>query len=376
MGPLHGLQFTNCSSMGPFYGVTPSGTCCSSVDSPQSHKFCHEPAPAQCLHRATVSHPPSTALRSFKGCRWISAGVDLHGLLQDSRFPTVSTTGCSDHLSLAWSEPAPGLTAPGPAANGDPYCTWRHLVPSRSPAPLPRPPHASIGYATACWPMLFVLLIRHRSPGGLRASAAGWCGWPGPPSRSGPALPSPRCGFPPTPHGPGSSPQPTPALKSRGWVQGVSRLSSRFQDKGKKRGRCLQLSGLLKNPKVMLHHLSGEARETWWNNPAIWSRMIKALWASLSWHCFPLSFCLHIPMCMYTKRVYKTTENLNSQISYQSNKIPLFGWVILQFPLLLRKTFLASGYAKQKSEMPRYYHLWGLTPAKLLLMSSRVKLLL
>lgn len=81
-------------------------------------------------------------------------------------------------------------------------------------------------------------------------------------------------------------------------------------------------------------------------------------------------------MCMYTKCVYKTTENLNSQISYQSNKIPLFGWVILQFPLLLRKTSLARGYAKQKSEMPRYYHLWGLTPAKLLLMSSRVKLLL
>lgn len=141
---------------------------------------------------------------------------------------------------------------------------------------------------------------------------------------------------PPIPQAPRSSPQPPPVLKSRGCAQGVSRLSSRFQDKGEKIGGCWQLSGLLENPKPCCTACLGE--------PERHGEIIQPFGPERSElrgsHCRPivslfLSFRMHIPTCMYTKCAYKNNENVSFQISCQSDKISLFGWVILQFPLLL-----------------------------------------
>jgi len=86
--PSHGRQLcTNCSSVSPSHRCSPSGTGCSSVGHPQSHKSCQQTCsgvgsslnsstgPARSLLQLpTGSQSPSgTSTCSGMGCRWISA---------------------------------------------------------------------------------------------------------------------------------------------------------------------------------------------------------------------------------------------------------------------------------------------------------------
>lgn len=164
------------------------------------------------------------ALDSSKHCRWISAGVDLHGLLQDSSFPKVFTTGClgtisaqlpaaSRVLAVLCPSELPMLTCTGPDVTWcpvDPWCPCptRLMLPLAMPQPI-RQCHSCSSYLTG-----------HRV--GMGQARWGDGADPDPQSlplalsKARPALPSTRCGFPLIPHVPTSSPQSCPALKSQG----------------------------------------------------------------------------------------------------------------------------------------------------------------
>jgi len=95
MSPSYGLQFSmNFSSMGPFHGmqsfrnrllqrgsptgshVLPANLLQRGLLSPQGHRSCQEPAPAQAAHGVTASfrHPPALAWSP----PWATGGYLLH----------------------------------------------------------------------------------------------------------------------------------------------------------------------------------------------------------------------------------------------------------------------------------------------------------